>query len=231
MSSTVSNKKAYTYINAPPSIRGKWRYLFGSIPTSMLHKLKMDDVAMYSMTDHKTASKITNIILSLKGITTSSTIFDAMACVGGNTISFANKGLSIIANEMNKSRFHILKNNVHVYGVERFITFYNNDFLELYKKFHVDVVFMDPPWGGPDCCKQKDLIHITISNIPLSKICYQLRYYTKYIVLKLPLNFDDKSFQKELYRLSLNQKKYKITLNSPISLKKMMILIVQFQIL
>lgn len=50
------------------------------------------------------------------------------------------------------------KNNAKVYGVEKYIDFIVGDFLELAPSLKADVVFLSPPWGGPEYVKKKDFL-------------------------------------------------------------------------
>ena len=42
------------------------------------------------------------------------------------------------------------KHNAKIYGVDHKITFIHGDYFKEAAKYKVDVVFMSPPWGGPD---------------------------------------------------------------------------------
>lgn len=227
-SDIITSRKIYTYVTTPTNLQSKWLYFFGNASKSQLEKLKMDGVAMYSVTDYKTADKITNILLSLKGINSSSSILDAMACVGGNTISFARKGLHVISNEMDTTRFKILKHNTRVYQLSKQVIFYNEDLFTLYKKIKTDIVFMDPPWGGTDYKKNKNT-HLLINGIDVSAVCYRLRIMTKYIILKAPLNFHLIDFKHKIHVYQQKDTTYKITIKRPILFKKMMIIVLHIQ--
>ena len=63
------------------------------------------------------------------------------------------------------------------------------DYTKIYDTLHQDVVFIDPPWGGPSYKKKKS-VKLQLSNIPLYKIIQNLSNRVKLIVLKTPTNFD-----------------------------------------
>ena len=42
------------------------------------------------------------------------------------------------------------RNNAHVYGVENKIEFLQGDVFDVGRGMRPDVVFLSPPWGGPD---------------------------------------------------------------------------------
>ena len=77
------------------------------------------------------------------------------------------------------------KNNVTV--IER-------DYNEEQKTLTQDVVFFDPPCGGELYMKQSS-ISLELSGKPLVEICRDLRGRTKFIVLKVPKNFDLQKFE------------------------------------
>ena len=83
---------------------------------------------------------------------------DGMACVGGNTISFAKKFHKVIANELDASRYNILQHNTkEVAGCSSNVEFRNESVLDLVKQARFDVLFLDPEW----------YVHVTI---PLSSL-------------------------------------------------------------
>ena len=55
------------------------------------------------------------------------------------------------------------------------------------------VVFLDPPWGGPDYRKHARLM-LYLDDVPLHKIVNRLIDSAKLIVLKVPFNFDFPTF-------------------------------------
>ena len=65
--------------------------------------LQYDEVGLWSITLPEDANIISTIIYSLIGY---STIFDATAGIGGNTISFSNYFKKVIAIENNINRFN-----------------------------------------------------------------------------------------------------------------------------
>ena len=142
------NNLIYNYNTAPDDIKYKWNYLFGNLPKDIRDQILMDKVSTFSITNYKTADKMSDILLSLKGINNNSTILDGTACVGGNTISFAKKGFKVISVELDKQRSELLLHNIKLYNLENKIKIYNKNLLDIYKRFKVDVLFIDPPWGG-----------------------------------------------------------------------------------
>lgn len=54
------------------------------------------------------------------------------------------------------------KHNASVYGVEENIEFLVGDFFELASKLSADMVFLSPPWGGPN---YSEVSRITDCNV------------------------------------------------------------------
>ena len=77
-------------------------------------------------------------------------VLDACCGVGGNAIQFAAYGHRVVAVDLDRSRLHMALNNAHIYGVEDMIEFLQGDVFEVGRSMRPDVVFLSPPWGGPD---------------------------------------------------------------------------------
>ena len=60
-----------------------------------------------------------------------------------------------------------------------------------------DVIYIDPPWGGKNY-KYKENINLYLSNIPIYTICNNLKGNFKYLVLKVPYNFNLKNFKNNI---------------------------------
>ena len=73
-------------------------------------------------------------------------IEDGMACVGGNTISFAKRFSAVIANELDTGRYELLKHNTLEVAGCRGVEFRNESILELVKHETFDILFLDPEW-------------------------------------------------------------------------------------
>ncbi|KAI5066493.1 hypothetical protein GOP47_0019117, partial [Adiantum capillus-veneris] len=78
------------------------------------------------------------------------TIIDAFAGVGGNAIQFALAGHQVVAVENDPKRIEYAHHNAKIYGVADRIDFVLGDFFTVSSSMRGDVVFLSPPWGGPD---------------------------------------------------------------------------------
>ena len=99
---------------------GKRFQLFGGKCSDEARKnMLLDDVAIYSVTDARTADRITKTALALPG-GPHREVCDGCACVGGNVISFARalrKGGRVTGIEFDETRCEFLKHNVAAAGV------------------------------------------------------------------------------------------------------------------
>ncbi|XP_023573502.1 trimethylguanosine synthase isoform X2 [Octodon degus] len=109
--------------------------------------IKLDQEGWFSVTPEKIAEHIARRVgQSFRcGV-----VVDAFCGVGGNTIQFALAGERVIAIDIDPVKIDLARNNAEVYGVADKIEFICGDFLLLAPSLKADVVFLSPPWGGPD---------------------------------------------------------------------------------
>jgi predicted RNA methylase len=127
---------------------GKKDFFFRNIPKLQRGRLRMDDEAIYSISDCDSANKMSQLALSLPGVSRSSTVTDFTACVGGNVISFSSHFQKVNAVENDLERFEMLKFNVSEVLGRTNVEFWNSDAVQLISSAAVrqDVAFFDPPW-------------------------------------------------------------------------------------
>ena len=185
----------------------------------MQHRhILMDDVAKYSITLPEKADMITEIIRKNYQLAFPSDnldeliITDAMACIGGNTLSFSRCFKEVIANEINTTRFQYLVHNMKEYACSN-ISFYNDNYLNLIKRLKQNIVFIDPPWGGPIYKSQYKMdIMIQYDKEPEQEIVNEIKLdeiideiflipETKMIIYKLPINHNIDNFKKYKYKM------------------------------
>lgn len=174
-------------------MQNKKEFLFRFVDATVREKLQLDHEALYSTTDQLTADKITKDLLRV--VPKTSIMTDATACIGGNTYSFAQSFKQVIAIEKDARRAHMLRTNMTLLGAKNVATMCG-DAIEIIPQSHHDIIFIDPPWGGPEY-KQHAKVALTLSGTPLTDICNNFANYTKYIALKVPVNFDESLFYEE----------------------------------
>lgn len=188
---------------------------YNFFPESSGKKILLDDVSKYSITlpdKAQTISEVTkkNYQLVFPDDDLSNiTITDAMACVGGNTLSFSNFFNKVIANEINTTRYQYLVHNMKEYNREN-IVFYNDNYLNLMNKLEQNIVFIDPPWGGP-IYKSQYKMEIVLqdeaekeTNIhEMVNILFENNSGTKMIIFKLPINHNIENFKQSRYKYKM----------------------------
>ena len=169
-------------------------FLFPDVPKKIREQIQLDEVAKYSVTDMRTADEISNFITKLDGLNgTSIVITDGTACAGGNAISFCKNFKTVQAVELDRNRYDMLMHNLKILGCTN-ATCYQANYLELVCRLTQDIVFLDPPWGGPSY-KEKDQVELFIGDVPLSEVCENLKSRTKYVVIKAPTNLNYAAFK------------------------------------
>ncbi|KAJ8012008.1 hypothetical protein DPEC_G00064230 [Dallia pectoralis] len=109
--------------------------------------IKLDHEGWFSVTPEKIAEHIAQRVQQSFH---SELIIDAFCGVGGNAIQFALTGKRVLAIDIDPVRLALARHNAHVYKVAGLIDFVQGDFLLLAPRLRADVVFLSPPWGGPD---------------------------------------------------------------------------------
>lgn len=61
----------------------------------------------------------------------------------------------VIAIDIDPKKIEMAKHNAAIYGVADRIEFIIGDFLTLADSLKADVIFLSPPWGGPQYLKVK----------------------------------------------------------------------------
>ncbi|XP_004580647.2 trimethylguanosine synthase [Ochotona princeps] len=109
--------------------------------------IKLDREGWFSVTPEKIAEHIAGRVGQCSGC---DVVVDAFCGVGGNTIQFALAGKKVIAIDIDPVKIDLARNNAQVYGIADKIEFICGDFLLLAPSLKAHVVFLSPPWGGPD---------------------------------------------------------------------------------
>lgn len=105
--------------------------------------IKMDEEGLFSVTPEEVAKHQAEHCGS-------GTIIDAFTGVGGNAIQFAIMNKHVIAIDIDPKRIEYARHNAEIYGVADKIDFIVGDFFQLAPSLKADVVFLSPPWGGPE---------------------------------------------------------------------------------
>ncbi|NWI35585.1 TGS1 synthase, partial [Picathartes gymnocephalus] len=109
--------------------------------------IKLDREGWFSVTPEKIAE---HIAVRVSQSFNCDIIVDAFCGVGGNAIQFALTSKRVIAIDIDPEKLRLAQHNAGVYGVAERIDFLCGDFMALAAGLRADVVFLSPPWGGPD---------------------------------------------------------------------------------
>lgn len=184
-------------------------------------KIKIDDDSFCYITIREIADIISKIIcyhlLEYNVNPQKSIIVDYTSGVGGNVLSFGKFFKKIYAIELDEFRADYLMNNIEVYGYKNIfvinkcaIEFNNNELIDL----NPNVIFVDPPWGGTGY-KNSESLTLSLGNLQMEELVIDItkkfsshytqlvnlnqkekynNYNNKFIVLKLPKNYDVEYF-------------------------------------
>ncbi|XP_047662692.1 trimethylguanosine synthase isoform X2 [Tachysurus fulvidraco] len=149
--------------------------------------VKLDHEGWFSVTPEKIAEHIAQRVqVSPQTLV----IVDAFCGVGGNAIQFALTGNTVIAVDIDPVRLALAQHNAAVYGVSERIDFIQADFLQVAPRLRADVVFLSPPWGGPEYLSA-DVFNIKTMMSPDGFEIFRLaRMISENVVYFLPRNTD-----------------------------------------
>ncbi|KAM6282253.1 trimethylguanosine synthase [Porphyrio hochstetteri] len=149
--------------------------------------IKLDREGWFSVTPEKIAE---HIAARVSQSFNCDVIVDAFCGVGGNAIQFALTSKKVIAIDIDPEKLSLARNNAEVYGVADQIEFVCGDFMVLAADLQADVVFLSPPWGGPDYATA-EIFDIQTMICPDGFEIFRLsKKITNNIVYFLPRNAD-----------------------------------------
>ena len=157
-----------------------------------LSKLRLVDTSLFSTTPYNESRIIEDKIreiLEASGLDPQNlTATDATANVGGDTMGLWRMGFKKVTSyEIDPLICQVLKDNLDVLGIpSQFVMCKDFTTSSIYQ----DVLFVDPPWGGPDYWKVPDL-EIYLGDKILSELIDTVlkQQQVKLLILKLPLNY------------------------------------------
>lgn len=176
-----------------PYRKAKIQYLFSQESPAFHEAVQYDEVSLYSATDQLTARAIAGVLRTLPGVTAESTVTDATACIGGNTLEFARAFAHVHAVELDSLRASMLCHNLAWLQLDKGVTVHEADYCDLQATLRQDVVFLDPPWGGKRY-KQQDRVRLYLSDRDVGDLCGAILIHTAHVVVKVPCNFDVRHF-------------------------------------
>lgn len=164
--------------------------------SNKINKYKITNIGIYSICKPHCANKISKIIKSYFNNPKSNILItDATGGIGGNTINFAKHFKHVFAIEYDNTHFDILRHNILISEIKN-VTLINDNCENICPKLKQDVIYIDPPWGGPNY-KDKKSVKLKICDKYIEDFCNDLQNNAKYIVINVPYNFDFERFLKK----------------------------------
>lgn len=171
------------------------RDMFKNVAAALREKLKIDNVASYSVTDSDIADTMTKRIR--KYAPDARVITDATACVGGNTASFAREFDVVHAIELDQARAEYLAHNMALLGLKNVDVIQGDAIVEV-PKLKQDVLFIDAPWlsdktgteaGVGKHYRDVDRLELFLGDMLLQDVCRLFTPHCRVLALKVPKNF------------------------------------------
>jgi predicted RNA methylase len=153
-------------------------------------QLKMTPEGEYSITKRADGKRLLQKLSSIIGTLSNKHVTDLTGNVGGDTILFGLHCKTVDTIEMDKENFDALENNVKVFGLDN-VTLHFGDSTKVYN-WYTDILYIDPPWGGPDY-KDKTNLDLFLGERRIDLFIKDILkefWRPNYIVLKLPRNYN-----------------------------------------
>jgi 16S rRNA G966 N2-methylase RsmD len=152
-------------------------------------KLILNKEGRYSITRRSESAQIIECMNTILKTCSDKTITDVTACMGGDTINFSFYFKKVFSIEINPENFKLLQHNISVFECSNIEAFCGDSTKIM--NWKSDVVFVDPPWGGPSY-RNTETIELYMRNVKLDDWLEKLMtssYRPSYIFLKLPFNY------------------------------------------
>ena len=177
-----------------------------------IEKIKLDEVAYFSLVPKTHADKITQAIVSCVGREHKTmTITDGCAGVGGVSMSLiiSNMFKHVISVELDLTRNEYLKSNIEAIlrDGNTTATSVHRNYLDVMKTLEQDIVFFDPPFGGPGYKYLHNAV-LFLGDRHMADIANDLltKTKTKQVFIRTPENFDKVYFESQLKKNLICQK-------------------------
>mgnify|MGYP002654752610 CR=1 FL=1 len=154
------------------------------------NRLQMTPEGLYSVTRRRDGQRMMDILKDTIPNIHKKRITDATACVGSDTLRFSMEFAHVDAIEWKHDNVVVLRHNLDVFGGAN-VRIHEGDATKLFK-WKTDVLYIDPPWGGPEYYKTAKL-DVYLGPTRLDNWIESVLKRTdrpEYIVLKLPRNYN-----------------------------------------
>lgn len=180
------------------------KFYFPNVTPDKLHKLRLSEEGKYSITKPNQGYQIANIIKKYIPNSKSYNFLDGTAGMGGDLYyiaPFFNKSIGV---EKNNEHAKIAHDNLEVLGINvtvhnmSIIEYLSSDITETKNPSYlddfpngIDVLWIDPPWGGPDYKKHHEIdLFLDGKNIVTYVKGWFADKIAKVIFIKAPVNYN-----------------------------------------
>ncbi|KAH9184211.1 hypothetical protein AeNC1_013813 [Aphanomyces euteiches] len=172
-----------------PSLQKYWAQRY-ALFSKFDHGIKLDHEGWFSVTPEVIARHHAERIAC-------DVVVDAFTGCGGNAIQLAQTCRQVIAIDMDPEKITIAKHNAAVYGVDNKIEWIIGDAFDILPHLQADVVFLSPPWGGPEYLNQPkfSLEDMRMGDHNGIQLYHVAAAVTKNIVYFVPRNTDTKQIK------------------------------------
>jgi len=157
-----------------------------------MHDIQLTEEGKYSYTKREDGEKTIQFLKKFIPSLHSRSILDGTANMGGDTILFGLNFHTVHAIEIENENFKALTHNVGLYKLKN-VHLHEGDTTILYKEYPTDLLYLDPPWGGPDYKEKKELdLFLGPHRVDIflrDSILAPREGKPQWIVLKLPFNY------------------------------------------
>jgi len=155
--------------------------------------IEMDTTASFSITSQQFSRATARIISQCTRYryvkAEHSVITDGTACTGGNVFEFSSYFGHVNAVELDRDRAQMLLRNISRSNLHNVNDITNPQKLRNTEQFQDHSVwFLDPPWGGPEY-RHTPSLALSLGDFDLAEVCLMWEPCTRFIALKLPMNF------------------------------------------
>lgn len=166
-------------------------------------KLQVTESSKYSMSTNKSSKLLVNIIKKYFPKNKDITITDGTSNVGSDTVMLAMNFKKVNAIELSDITCKALIHNIKEYKQDNVKVFCGN-IIDVIKETKQDVIYVDPPWGGPKY-KYHSKLKLFLDNIEISEFYRLNKFRAKLFIFRVPINYDFIYFFKKV-----NSPKYEV---------------------
>lgn len=163
--------------------------VFPHKPGVYYDQLRMTPEGLYSVTRRRDGERIMAMLRKSIPHLASRHVTDATACVGSDTLRWSMESARVDAIEWKRDNATVLRHNVRVFGATN-VRIHEGDATRVFQ-WKTDVLYIDPPWGGPEYYKVPKL-DVFVGDTRLDtwvESVLRRKDRPAYIVLKLPRNY------------------------------------------